>query len=82
MSAKDTLHKLVDFLEESEADEAAKFVSYLLYLRDPVLRTLRKAPENDERESEEEEEEAAVKEAYEDLKSGNVIPSDKILDEI
>ena len=80
MSAKDTLHRLVDYLEENEADEAAKYVSYLIYLRDPILRALREALEDDERESEEEE--AAVKEAYEDLKSGNVIPSDKILDEI
>lgn len=80
MSAKDTLHKLVDFLEENEADEAAKFVSYLIYLRDPVLRALREAPEDDEPETEEEK--AAMMEAYEDLKSGNIISSDKILDEI
>ena len=80
MSAKDTLHKLVDFLEENEADEAAKFDSYLIYLRDPVLRALREAPEDDEPETEEER--TAVMEAYEDLKSGNIIPSDKILDEI
>ncbi len=80
MSAKDTLHKLVDFLEENEADEAAKFVSYLIYLRDPVLRASREAPVDDEPETEDER--AATKEAYEDLKSGNVIPSDKIFDEI
>ena len=80
MSAKDTLHKLVDFLEENEADEAAKFVSYLIYLRDPVLRALREAPVVDEPETEDEL--AAMEEAYEDLKSGNVIPSDKIFDEI
>ena len=80
MSAKDTLHILVDFLEESEADEAAKFVSYLLYLSHPVLRTLREAPEDDEPETEEEK--AAMKGAYEDLKSGNIVSSDKILDEI
>ena len=80
MSAKDTLHKLVDFLEENEADEAAKFVSYLIYLRDPVLRALREAPVDDEPETEDER--AAMEEAYEDLKSGNVIPSDKIFDEI
>ncbi|MCH8060894.1 MAG: hypothetical protein IH861_00140 [Chloroflexi bacterium] len=80
MSAKDTLDKLVDFLEENEADEAAKFVSYLIYLRDPVLRALREAPEDDEPETEEER--TAMMEAYEDLKSGNIIPSDKILDEI
>ena len=80
MSAKDTLHKLIHFLEENEADEAAKFVSYLIYLRDPVLRALREAPIDDEPETEDER--AAMKEAYEDLKSGNIIPSDKIFDEI
>ena len=38
------------------------------------------APEDDEIETDEERE--AMKEAYDDLKSGNIISADKILDEI
>ena len=80
MNPKDNLHQLVDVLDEGEVDNAVKFVSYLIYLRDPIFKALRDAPEDDELETEKEK--AAMKEAYEDVKSGNIISSDKILDEI
>jgi hypothetical protein len=72
MTTKETLHKLVDFLPESEWEEIRQMLEERLAKHDPVLRAFLTAPEDDEPETEEER--AAVEEAYEDLKAGRVVP--------
>ena len=70
MTTKETLHKLLDLLPESEWEEVHRVLEKHLAKHDPVLRAFLNAPEDDEPESEEER--AAVAEAYEDLKAGRV----------
>ena len=70
MTTKETLHKLVDFLPESEWEEIRQMLEERLAKHDPVLRAFLTAPEDDEPETEEER--AAVEEAYENLKAGRV----------
>jgi hypothetical protein len=70
MSARDTLHRLIDELPESELTTAERFLNYLRATTDPVLRVLLEAPIDDE--SETEEERQAVQEAREELARGEV----------
>ncbi len=79
MTTRDNLHQLVDSLEDHEIDDAAKYITHLFYARDPLLNALLEAPEDDELETEEERK--SMKEAYEDLKSGNIVPKSRLLDE-
>ena len=64
MSARDTLHRLIDELPESELATAERFPHYLRATADPVLRTLLEAPLDEERQ--------AVQEAREELARGEV----------
>ena len=68
MTTRETLHKLVDLLPESEWEAARRALEERFSKHDPVLRAFLNAPEDDEPESEEER--AAVAEAYKELKSG------------
>ncbi len=68
MTTKETLHKLVDLLPESEWEAVYRVLEERLSKHDPVLHAFLNAPEDDEPETEEER--AAVEEAYEELKSG------------
>ena len=68
MTTRESLHKLVDLLPESEWEAARRVLEERLSKHDPVLRAFLSAPEDDEPETEEER--AAVEEAYEELKSG------------
>jgi hypothetical protein len=70
MSARDSLHRLIDELPESELAAAERFLNYLRATADPVLRALLEAPLDDE--SETEEERRAVQEACEELARGEV----------
>jgi hypothetical protein len=70
MSARDTVHRLIDELPESELTTAERFLNYLRATTDPVLRVLLEAPIDDE--SETEEERQAVQEAREELARGEV----------
>jgi hypothetical protein len=70
MTTKETLHKLVDSLPESEWETVRRVLEERLAKHAPVLRAFLEAPEDDEPETEEER--AAVEEAYEDLKAGRV----------
>jgi hypothetical protein len=70
MPMRDTLHRLVDELPESELAAAACFLNYLRVTADPLLRALREAPLDDEPETEEER--RAVHTAREDLARGEV----------
>ena len=70
MSARDSLHRLIDELPESELAAAERFLHYLRAAADPVLRTLLEAPLDDEPETEEERQ--AVQEGREELARGEV----------
>ena len=48
MASKDTLHRLVDELPDSEVQAAKRFLEFLRTLGDPVLRAFLTAPEDDE----------------------------------
>jgi hypothetical protein len=80
MTTKETLHKLVDHLPESEWESERRALEEHLAKHDPVLRAFLNAPEDDEPESEEKR--AAVEEAYEALKAGRVIPWDEVKREL
>jgi hypothetical protein len=67
---RDTLHRLVDELPESELAVAERFLNYLRATADPVLRALLEAPLDDEPETDEER--RAVHEAREELARGEV----------
>lgn len=70
MPMRDTLHRLVDELPESELAVAERFLNYLRATADPVLRALLEAPLDDEPETDEER--RAVHEAREELARGEV----------
>jgi len=70
MSARDTLHRLIDELPESELTTAERFLNYLRATTDPVFKALLEAPLDDEPETEEER--RAVQEAREELARGEV----------
>ena len=80
MTTKETLHKLVDRLPEDEWEAVHQMLEERLAKHDPVLRAFLTAPEDDEPETEEER--AAVAEAYEDLKTGRVLPWDEVKREL
>jgi hypothetical protein len=46
--AKERLHELVDRIPEGEVHAAERFLEYLAYTEDPLLRALMNAPEDDE----------------------------------
>jgi hypothetical protein len=68
MSARDSLHRLIDELPESELTAAERFLHYLRATADPVLRALLEAPLDDEPETDDERQ--AMQEAREELARG------------
>jgi len=68
--AKERLHELVDRIPEGEVQAAERYLEYLAWHGDPLLRKLLEAPYDDERVSEEEE--AAVREAWDDVRAGRM----------
>lgn len=70
MSTRDSLHRLIDELPESELGTAERFLHYLHATTDPVLRALLEAPLDDEPETDDERQ--AVQEAREELVRGEV----------
>ena len=70
MPMRDTLHRLVDELPESELTTAECFRNYLRVTADPVLRALLETRLDDEPEAEEER--RAVQAAREELARGKV----------
>jgi hypothetical protein len=70
MATKNSLHRLIDELPESELAAAERFLHYLRATADPVLRALLKAPPDNEPETEEERQTA--QEAREELARGEV----------
>ena len=76
MTTKETLHKLVDLLPESEWEAVYRVLEERMAKHDPVLRAFLNAPEDDEPESEEER--AAVEEAYEELRAGEELSHEDV----
>jgi len=70
MPTRDTLHRLIDELPESELEAAERFLQYLRTTADPVLRALFGAPLDEEPETEEER--WLVQEARDELAQGKV----------
>jgi hypothetical protein len=70
MPTRDTLHRLIDELPESELGAAERFLHYLHATAAPVLRTLLEAPLDDEPETEDERQ--AAQEARDELARGEV----------
>jgi hypothetical protein len=70
MPTRDTLHRLIDELPESELAAAERFLNYLRATTDPLLRALLEPPLDDEPETDEER--RAVQEAREELARGEV----------
>jgi hypothetical protein len=75
MVSKEGLHQLIDALPESELDKAARLLA-ALETTDPVLRALLLAPEDDEPETDEER--AAVDEAREAARRGEVFTLEEV----
>ena len=70
MSPRDTIHRFIDELPESELPTAERFLHYLLATADPVLRALLEAPLDDEPQTNDER--RAMHEAREELARGEV----------
>ena len=72
MTVRDRLHRLVEELPEADVSAAERYLEYLrLTGRDPVLRALLNAPEDDEAETEEER--IAVAEAELGIREGAAV---------
>jgi hypothetical protein len=68
--AKERLHELVNRIPEGEVHAAERYLEYLAWHGDPLLRKLFEAPYDDEPTTEEEE--TGVREAWDDYKAGRV----------
>lgn len=77
MITREELHRLIDALPESEWQAARRFLEYLRDRGvDPLLRALADAPEDDEPVTPEEE--AAIREAYQAIARGEVVPLEDV----
>ena len=80
MATRDEIHRLASEIPESEIHAALRFLEYLRYAGDPVMRAFEEAPEDDEPETAEEK--AAVARGYEDIEAGRVVPSEQVWKEL
>ncbi len=81
MTTREMLHRLVDELPDSELQAARRMLNYLrLTGDDRLLETLLEAPFDDEPETPEEA--AAVAEAWEAVRRGEVVPLDEVRREL
>ena len=78
--AKERLYRLIDRIPEGEVHTAERFLEYLAWHGDPLLRKLFEAPYDDEPMSEEEE--AGVREAWDDYKTGRVQTLEEVKKEL
>jgi predicted transcriptional regulator len=76
MTVKDRLHRLVDELSEQETHTAERFLEFLRYSHDPLMRAGLAAPDDDEPETPEEA--AAIEEARADMAAGRVLPHEEV----
>ena len=80
MTTRETLHKLVERLPESEWEGVRRALEEHLAKHDPLLRTLLNAPEDDEPETAEERK--AVEEAYDAIARGEVVSDEELRREL
>lgn len=78
--AKERLYQLVDRIPEGEVHAAERYLEYLAWHGDPLLRRLFEAPYDDEPTSEEEE--AGVREAWDDYGAGRVQTLEEVKKEL
>lgn len=76
MTTRERLHELIEQLPEGEIEVARRYLEYLRDASDPVLSALLEAPDDDEPEGAEER--AALQEAYEDLRAGNIVSHEQL----
>ena len=76
MTTKENLHDLVERLPDSELETVRQVLEERLAKHDPVLRAFLTAPEDDEPETEDER--SAVREAYDAIANGEVIPDEEL----
>lgn len=77
MTARERLHRIVDELPEPDAEQILRAFEH--WRADPVSRALAAAPADDEPETPEER--AAVEEAHEEVRRGDVVGAAEVWDE-
>jgi len=80
MPSRDSLHRLVDALPETEFVRAERMLEVLKETAAPSLYTLESAPEDDEAETPEEA--AAVAEAWRDHRAGKSLTTEELKREL
>jgi len=80
MPSRDSLHRLVDALPETELVRAERMLEVLKETAAPSLYTLESAPEDDEAETPEEA--AAVAEAWRDHRAGKSLTTEELKREL
>ena len=78
MATREDLHRLIDGLPEEDAEEARRYLQYLQARRDPMLRSLIEASEDDEPETEGER--AKVAEARQTYAAGDWVSREGLAD--
>jgi hypothetical protein len=77
MASRDSLHRIVDDLPETEIARAERLLEVLKETAEPRLHTLESAPEDDEPETVEEA--AAVAEAWRDHREGKSLTTKDLM---
>jgi predicted transcriptional regulator len=77
MASRDSLHRIVDDLPETEIARAERLLEVLKETAEPRLYTLESAPADDEPETAEEA--AAVAEAWRDHKAGKSLTTEELM---
>jgi len=80
MTSRDSLHRLVDDLPETEITRAERLLEVLKETAEPLLYSLENAPEDDEPETAEEA--AAVAEAWRDHREGKSLTTEELKREL
>ena len=75
MTIKETLHRLVDELPETELPTAKRFLEYLRNMDDPMVKALMEAPNDDEPLTAEEAE--GADEAWQEYLRGEAISAEE-----
>ena len=77
---RETLHRIVDELPDTELLAAKRYMEYLRNMSDPLVRKLAEAPYYDEPLTAEDE--AALQEGLADFAAGRVYPSEEVKREL
>jgi hypothetical protein len=80
MTSRDSLHRLVDYLPETEVSRAKRLLEVLWETAEPPRYTLENAPEDDEGETPKEA--AAVAEAWREHREGKSLTTEELKREL